>query len=116
MNVIVVVVTGGIIGALDGVGIFFAAGEPFKIEIFSCGDLEEQSILSSCRGGLRCQYSDCRFCLLPVVDRRLRSRSRDPCRRLCARKATLGHYSIRRRLMDSRSAEILSEHHPANVE
>src|SRR5207253_7468567 len=34
MNVIVVVVIGGIIGALDGVGIFFAPGEPFKTEIF----------------------------------------------------------------------------------
>jgi len=43
MNVVVVVVIGGIIGALDGVGIFFAAGEPFKIEIFSCGDLEGNS-------------------------------------------------------------------------
>src|SRR5439155_25088376 len=33
MNVIVVVVIGGIIGAVDGVGIFFAPGEPFKAEI-----------------------------------------------------------------------------------
>ena len=34
MNLIVVVVIGGLIGALDGVGIFFAPGEPFKTEIF----------------------------------------------------------------------------------
>ena len=33
MKVIVVVVIGGLIGALDGVGIFFAPGEPFKTEI-----------------------------------------------------------------------------------
>jgi len=33
MNLIVVVVIGGLIGALDGVGIFFAPGEPYKIEI-----------------------------------------------------------------------------------
>ena len=34
MNVIVVLVIGGIIGALDGVGIFFAPDEPFKTQIF----------------------------------------------------------------------------------
>ena len=34
MNVIVVMVIGGIIGALDGVGIFLAPGEPLKTEIF----------------------------------------------------------------------------------
>jgi hypothetical protein len=34
MNVIVVVVIGAVIGALDGVGIFLAPGEPFKTEIF----------------------------------------------------------------------------------
>jgi hypothetical protein len=34
MNVIVVAVIGGIVGALDGVGIFFAPGEPFKTQIF----------------------------------------------------------------------------------
>jgi len=34
VNVIVVMVIGGIIGALDGVGIFLAPGEPFKTEIF----------------------------------------------------------------------------------
>jgi len=34
MNVVIVVVIGGIIGALDGVGIFFAPGEPFKTEVF----------------------------------------------------------------------------------
>jgi len=31
---VVVLVIGGVIGALDGVGIFFAPGEPFKTEIF----------------------------------------------------------------------------------
>ena len=30
---VVVLVIGGVIGALDGVGIFFAPGEPFKTEI-----------------------------------------------------------------------------------
>jgi hypothetical protein len=34
MSVVVVLVIGGVIGALDGVGIFFAPGEPFKTEIF----------------------------------------------------------------------------------
>ena len=34
MSVVVVLVIGGIVGALDGVGIFFAPGEPFKTEIF----------------------------------------------------------------------------------
>ncbi len=34
MNVVIVVGIGGIIGALDGAGIFFAPGEPFKTEIF----------------------------------------------------------------------------------
>ena len=34
MNVIVVVVIGGIISALDGVGIFFAPGESFKSDFF----------------------------------------------------------------------------------
>jgi hypothetical protein len=34
MNVIVVLLIGGIIGALGGVGIFFAPDEPYKIEIF----------------------------------------------------------------------------------
>ena len=33
MSVVVVLVIGGAIGALDGVGIFFAPGEPFKTEI-----------------------------------------------------------------------------------
>jgi len=33
MRVVVVLVIGGVIGALDGVGIFFARGEPFKTEI-----------------------------------------------------------------------------------
>jgi hypothetical protein len=33
MSVVVVLVIGGVIGALDGVGIFFAPGEPFKTEI-----------------------------------------------------------------------------------
>jgi hypothetical protein len=34
MNVIVVLLIGGIIGALGVVGIFFAPDEPYKIEIF----------------------------------------------------------------------------------
>jgi len=34
MNVVIVVGIGGIIGALDGAGIFFAPGEPFKTESF----------------------------------------------------------------------------------
>jgi|SRR5919197_6198531 hypothetical protein len=34
MSVSVVLVIGTVIGALDGVGIFFARDEPFKIEIF----------------------------------------------------------------------------------
>jgi hypothetical protein len=34
MNVSVTLMIGGVIGALDGVGIFFARDEPFKIEIF----------------------------------------------------------------------------------
>jgi hypothetical protein len=34
MNVTVVLIIGGVIGALDGVGIFFARDEPFKTEIF----------------------------------------------------------------------------------
>ena len=34
MSVVVVLVIGGVIGALDGVGIFFAPGERFKTEIF----------------------------------------------------------------------------------
>jgi len=34
MNVTVVVVIGGVVGALDGVGIFFVPDEPFKVEIF----------------------------------------------------------------------------------
>ena len=33
MSVVIVLVIGGVIGALDGVGIFFAPGEPFKTEI-----------------------------------------------------------------------------------
>jgi len=34
MNITVVLVIGGIFGSLDGVGIFFAKDEPFKVEIF----------------------------------------------------------------------------------
>jgi hypothetical protein len=34
MSVSIVLVIGAVIGALDGVGIFFAPDEPFKIEIF----------------------------------------------------------------------------------
>jgi hypothetical protein len=50
MNVIVIVVIGGIIGALDGVGIFFAPGEPFKIQIFFAAILK--GILVSILTGL----------------------------------------------------------------
>ena len=50
MNVIVVVVIGRIIGALDGVGIFFAPGEPFKIQIFFAAILK--GILVSILTGL----------------------------------------------------------------
>jgi len=34
MSVSIVLMIGAVIGALDGVGIFFAPDEPFKIEIF----------------------------------------------------------------------------------
>ena len=34
MRTPVVLLIGAIIGALDGVGIFFAPGEPYKVEIF----------------------------------------------------------------------------------
>ena len=34
MNIIIVLLIGGVIGAVDGVGIFFAPEEPYKIEIF----------------------------------------------------------------------------------
>jgi hypothetical protein len=50
MNVIVVVVIGGIIGVLDGVGIFFAPGEPFKTQIFFAAILK--GILVSILTGL----------------------------------------------------------------
>ncbi|PYK38409.1 MAG: hypothetical protein DME60_11245 [Verrucomicrobia bacterium] len=50
MNVVVVVVIGGIIGALDGVGIFFAPGEPFKTQIFFAAILK--GILVSILTGL----------------------------------------------------------------
>jgi|SRR5216684_337547 hypothetical protein len=40
MNVIIVLLIGGIIGALDGVGIFFAPDEPYKIEIFFAATLK----------------------------------------------------------------------------
>ena len=50
MNVIVVVVIGGRIGVLDGVGIFFAPGEPFKTQIFFAAILK--GILVSILTGL----------------------------------------------------------------
>jgi hypothetical protein len=34
MNTRSVIIIGALIGALDGVGIFYAPGEPYKIEIF----------------------------------------------------------------------------------
>lgn len=34
MKPLLIVVIGAVIGALDGVGIFFAPGEPYKVEIF----------------------------------------------------------------------------------
>jgi hypothetical protein len=33
MNLVAVLLIGAIIGALDGIGIFFAPGEPYKVEI-----------------------------------------------------------------------------------
>jgi hypothetical protein len=40
MNITAVLIIGGIIGALDGVGIFFAKDEPFKVEIFGAAILK----------------------------------------------------------------------------
>ena len=34
MNIIIILPTGGVIGAVDGVGIFFEPKEPYKVEIF----------------------------------------------------------------------------------
>ena len=34
MNLIIIVVIGALFGALDGVGIFFAPEEPYKLQIF----------------------------------------------------------------------------------
>ena len=50
MNVIVVLVIGGIIGALDGVGIFFEPREPYKFEILFAAILK--GILLSLLTGL----------------------------------------------------------------
>ena len=33
MNLVAVLLIGALIGALDGIGIFFAPGEPYKVEI-----------------------------------------------------------------------------------
>lgn len=40
MNIIIVVLIGAIIGALDGVGIFFEPREPYKIEILLAATLK----------------------------------------------------------------------------
>ncbi len=40
MNVIIVVLIGAVIGALDGVGIFFEPREPYKIEILLAATLK----------------------------------------------------------------------------
>lgn len=40
MNVTVLLVIGGAVGALDGVGIFFSQDEPFKTEIFVAATLK----------------------------------------------------------------------------
>jgi hypothetical protein len=40
MNIAVVLIVGAIVGALDGVGIFFAPEEPYKIEIFGAATLK----------------------------------------------------------------------------
>src|SRR6266513_3975850 len=50
MNDVIVVGIGGLIGALDGVGIFFAPGEPFKTEIFFAAILK--GILVSLLAGM----------------------------------------------------------------
>ena len=50
MNIIVVLLIGGVIGALDGVGIFFVPGEPFKTQIFFAAILK--GILVSLLTGL----------------------------------------------------------------
>ncbi len=50
MNLVRVLIIGGAIGVLDGVGIFFAPGEPFKIEIFFAAILK--AILVSLITGL----------------------------------------------------------------
>ena len=40
MNIIIVVLIGAVIGALDGVGIFFEPREPYKIEILLAATLK----------------------------------------------------------------------------
>jgi len=50
VSIIVVLMIGAVVGALDGVGIFFAPGEPYKIEIFSAAILK--GILVSLLTGL----------------------------------------------------------------
>jgi hypothetical protein len=50
MNLIVVLIIGVAIGVLDGVGIFFAPGEPYKLEIFFAAILK--AILVSLITGL----------------------------------------------------------------
>jgi hypothetical protein len=40
MNIIIVVLIGAVMGALDGVGIFFEPSEPYKIEILLAATLK----------------------------------------------------------------------------
>jgi hypothetical protein len=41
MNLAIVLGTGAIIGAFDGVGIFFVPEEPYKVEIFLAAILKQ---------------------------------------------------------------------------
>ncbi len=50
VSIIIVLMIGAIVGALDGVGIFFAPGEPYKVEIFLAAILK--GILVSLLTGL----------------------------------------------------------------
>ncbi len=40
MNLTIVLIIGAVLGALDGVGIFFEPREPYKVEIFSAAILK----------------------------------------------------------------------------
>jgi len=66
MSVSVALVVGAVIGALDGVGIFFARDEPFKIEIFVAAILKGILValltglsLTRSSGGGKAPYLDC---------------------------------------------------------